>query len=127
MIRPQNLAISVLLALLLLSLLGCADKPTELELTEEDIARIVAEELAKMADTDGHQGAINPQRIAVTLGPINPQSETFVGGGFAIGDELIATSHHQISDMIVGGIARLASSVRVHPVQGLFWSINPTI
>ena len=44
--QPQNLTIAVLLTLLLLSLLSCADKPTDPELTEEDVARIVAEELA---------------------------------------------------------------------------------
>ena len=45
--HPKNLTICVLLALLLILSLGCADKPTTPELTEEDVARIVAEELAK--------------------------------------------------------------------------------
>ena len=39
-------------------LLSCPDKPTEPELTEENVARIVAEALAKMADTR-HQRAIS--------------------------------------------------------------------
>ena len=43
--HPNNDTPTVLLVLLLLSLLSCADKPTEPELTEEDVARIVAEEL----------------------------------------------------------------------------------
>lgn len=50
MMPPKNLTLAVLLTLLLLSLFACADNPTEPELTEEDVARIVAEELAKMAD-----------------------------------------------------------------------------
>ena len=38
MMRPQNLTLSVLIALLLtLALLSCADKPTESALTEEDV------------------------------------------------------------------------------------------
>ena len=50
MMQSNNLTLSVLLSLLLVLSLGCADKPTEPELTEEDVARIVAEELAKMAE-----------------------------------------------------------------------------
>ena len=45
--QPKNLTISVLLSLLLILSLGCTDTPTEPELTEEDIARIVAEELVE--------------------------------------------------------------------------------
>ena len=41
--QSQNLTITVLLAFLLLSMPGCADKPTTPELTEEDVARIVAD------------------------------------------------------------------------------------
>ena len=43
-ISPSAFCLPLLLALSL----GCADKPTAPELTEEDVARIVAEELAKM-------------------------------------------------------------------------------
>ena len=47
--KSRNKVICVLLVMGLASLLlGCADTPTEPELTEEDIARIVAEELAKI-------------------------------------------------------------------------------
>ena len=42
MMHSNNLIASVMIALLFLSLLSCADKPTEPELTEEDVARIVA-------------------------------------------------------------------------------------
>ena len=54
-----------LIALLCLSFLVCADKPTQPELTEEDVARIVAEELAKMADVEKEEEtALTPQEIA---------------------------------------------------------------
>lgn len=33
-------------------ILACADKPTQPELTEEDVASIVAKELAKIADPE---------------------------------------------------------------------------
>lgn len=50
---PKNLTINFLLALLFMSL-GCTDKPTEPELTEEEIKALidarVAEELAKRSD-----------------------------------------------------------------------------
>ena len=68
----NNLIARVLLALLLSAMLGCADKPTEPELTEENVARIVAEEFAKMADTR-HQG------LSVLLGhkqESSPQTPT---------------------------------------------------
>ena len=53
-----------LIALLFLSFLACADKPTQPELTEEDVARIVAEELAKMADVEKEEEtALTPQEI----------------------------------------------------------------
>jgi hypothetical protein len=38
MMPPQNLTITVLLPLLLILSLGCADNPTEPELTEEEVA-----------------------------------------------------------------------------------------
>ena len=46
--QSKTLITAVLLALLLVLSLGCADKPTTPELTEEDVARIVAEELANI-------------------------------------------------------------------------------
>ena len=68
MIRSQNLTTLVLLALLLILSLGCADNPTEPELTEEDVARIVAEELAKRAE-DAEEVPLTPQEIAqIALG-----------------------------------------------------------
>ena len=47
MMQFNNSAITALLALLLIPLFSCANKLTEPELTEEDVARIVAEELLK--------------------------------------------------------------------------------
>ena len=66
--QPNNLIAGVLIALLLMSLLSCADNPTEPELTEEDVARIVAEELAKRAE-DAEEVPLTPQEIAqIALG-----------------------------------------------------------
>ncbi len=63
--QPQNLTIAVLLTLLLLSLLSCADKPIEPELTEEEINALIdariAEELAKMEAAK--EGSLSPQSL----------------------------------------------------------------
>ena len=58
--ESRNLTIAILL---FLSLLSCADHPTEPELTEENVARIVAEALAKMIVAEV---ALTPQEIAET-------------------------------------------------------------
>ena len=50
--QSNNLIASVLFALLLTLSLSCADKPTEPELTAEDVAHIVADELARMAEAE---------------------------------------------------------------------------
>ena len=42
--QPKSFAITILLTLFSLSSLSFADNPTEPELTEEDVVRIVAEE-----------------------------------------------------------------------------------
>ena len=69
MMQPQNLTISLLLSLLLILSLGCADNPTEPELTEEEIRQIIAEELAKANAPAEADGALTPQEIAeIALG-----------------------------------------------------------
>ena len=64
---PKHLTTSALLALLVVSaMLGCADKPTEPELTEEDVARIVAEALAKTVGMGG-SGSVSGYRVSTSI------------------------------------------------------------
>ena len=107
MMQPKNLAISVLIILLLtLVSLGCADNPTEPELTEEDVTHIVAEELAKMQDAK--DDTLSPQEIAqITLRStvylrIQTQKKNYYGSGFVVGEGLIATCEHVIEGMVSG-------------------------
>ena len=106
--RPKNLTITVLLAFLLLSMPGCADKPTTPELTEEDVARIVAEELAKMEEAK--EDVLSPQEIAqIALKStvylrIKTQKQTYYGSGFVVGEGLIATCNHVLEGMVSGTV-----------------------
>ena len=101
--QPQNLTITVLLTLLLILSIGCADKPTAPELTEEDVARIVAEELAKMEQAKAD--ALSPQEIAeialrsTVYLSVNTQKKTYYGSGFVVGEGLIATCEHVLEGM----------------------------
>ena len=90
------------LIIALLCLLGCGqDSPTEPQITEDDVARIVAEELAKMNNDD----ALTPQEIAsIALKStvylrVKTASGNFYGSGFVIGDKLIATCDHVLEGM----------------------------
>ena len=108
--QPQNLTITLLLPLLLISFLACADKPTTPDtLTEEEIAALVdarvAEEIAKMsAEVD----TLTPQEIAeIALKStvylrVKTQKKTYYGSGFVIGEGLIATCEHVIEGMVSG-------------------------
>ena len=107
MMQPQNLTISLLLPLLLISFLACADKPTTPDtLTEEEIAALVdarvAEEIAKMsAEVD----TLTPQEIAqialrsTVYLSVNTQKKTYYGSGFVVGEGLIATCEHVLEGM----------------------------
>ena len=103
MMRPQNLTITLLLPLLLTSFLACADKPTAPELTEEDVARIVAEELAKLDIEETH---LSPQEIAqIALRStvylrIQTQKKNYYGSGFVVREGLIATCEHVLEGMV---------------------------
>ena len=100
--QPNNLVASVLLTLLFLSLLACADNPTEPELTEEDVARIVAQELAKMQDAQ--DDVLSPQEIAqiarrstVVLRVRKSTGKwSRPSTGFVIGPGQIATAYHVV-------------------------------
>ena len=121
MIQPHNLAITLLLPLLLILSLGCADKPTAPELTEEDVARIVADELAKITaeETD-----LSPQEIAqIALSStvylrVKTQKETYYGSGFVIGEGLIATCEHVLEGM-VSGTAESVFDEKKYPVTAV--------
>ena len=108
MMPPKNLSITLLLPLLLILSLGCADKPTEPELTEEEIEALiderVAAELAKMAKDD----ALSPQEIAqIALKStvylrVKTQDKFYYGSGFVVGEGLIATCEHVLEGMVSG-------------------------
>ena len=113
MTQPRNLATHLLLALLLLFFLACADKPTEPELTEEEIRLIIAKELEKF-DIEGR--AINavyglPEQIAkltvksTVYLSINTSNGTSSGSGFFIDSDKIATNYHVIEGAIKGTVA----------------------
>ena len=121
----NNLTITLLLPLLLISFLACADKPTEPELTEEDVARIVAEELAKMEEAKAD--VLSPQEIAeialrstvvLRIKRGNGKS-TEEGSGFVIGEGQIATVYHAIKDIDDGSTARLVKSTTTHAIESI--------
>ena len=119
--QPQNLTISVLLALLLILSLGCADKPTAPELTEEDVARIVAEELAKITaeETD-----LSPQEIAeIALKStvylrVKTQKKTYYGSGFVVREGLIATCEHVLEGMVTGTVESVLNETK-YPITAV--------
>lgn len=112
--QSNSLIASVLILLLLLSLSGCADTPTEPQLTEEDVAQMIAEALAE-ADIEGT--AINavygvPETIArlavqstVYLSVLTSTGEQSSGSGFFIDSDKVATNYHVIEDAVKGTIS----------------------
>ena len=109
--QSKNLTISVLIALLLIvALLGCADNPTEPEpgLTEEDVARIVAEELAKMEEAKAD--FLSPQEIAeialrsTVLLQVKTEKDSVTATGFFVSDSWIVTCYHIIKGMKTGSV-----------------------
>ena len=107
----KNLTAALLLPLLLISFLACADKPTAPDtLTEEEIAALVdarvAEEIAKMSAAE--VDTLTPQEIAqIALKStvylrVKTQKKTYYGSGFVIGEGLIATCEHVIEGMVSG-------------------------
>ena len=106
----------------LLCLLGCGqDSPTEPQLTEEDVARIVAEELAKM--NAAHDDALTPQEIAeiafrsVVLVRIQTPKE-FKSTGFVVGKDLVATTLHSMDGFKTGSV-ELIEPVRKHTIESI--------
>ena len=112
-----------LIALLLLSLSGCADKPTEPELTEEDVARIVAEELAEMIGVE--DDALTPAELAtialkstVVLQIKKTDGSVERGSGFLVGDGKVATVFHILDDGVMKeSTVRLVAETTRHRIQ----------
>lgn len=61
--QSKALTITALLSLLIILPLGCTEKPTEPQLTEEEIRQIIAEELAKMNVPSVTNEALTPAQI----------------------------------------------------------------
>ena len=104
--QTQNL--TILLPLLLISFLACADKPTVPDtLDEEEIAALVdarvAEEVAKISAAE--VDTLTPQEIArIALRStvylrVKTQKATYYGSGFVVGEGLIATCEHVLEGM----------------------------
>lgn len=115
----KNRILSPLLTLLWLSLLSCADKPTEPELTAEDVAHIVADELARIAEAE--KTPLTPQVIAATALRstvylrIQTKHKNYYGSGFVVGEEMIATCEHVLEGM-VSGTAESVFDERKYPI-----------
>ena len=130
--QPRNLTITLLLPLLLISFLACADKPTAPDtLTEEDVARIVAEELAKI-DIEGMTKSVvaetlrEPQRIAeialvstVYLQVKKTNEKVEYGTGFIINKDKIATAAHLLEDVEKGITAQRIGETKKHPIESI--------
>ena len=123
--ESKNLTISVLVALLLIvALHGCADNPTEPEpgLTEEDVARIVAEELAKMEQAKAD--ALSPQEIAeialrsTVYLSVNTQKKNYYGSGFVVREGLIATCEHVLEGMVTGTVESVLNETK-YPITAV--------
>ena len=128
MMRPQNLTITLLLPLLLISFLACADNPTTPDtLTEEEIAALVdarvAEELAKMSAAE--DDTLTPAEIATitlksTVVLLIKKTDGSVerGSGFVIGEGKVATVFHILDDSVITeSTVRLITETTRHRIQ----------
>ena len=126
---PKNFPLTLLLALLplllLVVLLGCADTPTEPELTEEEIRQIIAEELAKMQPAADN--TLTPQEIAeialrsTVILDIKKENGKWLRAvsGFVVGEGLIATAYHVIKDMATGSTVRTIGEAASQPIESV--------
>ena len=124
MMRSTIRTASILLLLLLILSVGCADKPTAPELTEEDVARIVAEELAKMEEAK--EDFLSPQEIAeialkstVVLKIKKGNGKAREGSGFVVAEGQIVTAHHVVKDMQTGSTVRHVSDETAHLIESV--------
>ena len=105
MMPLKNLTIT---ALLLILSLGCADTPTEPELTEDDIRQIIAEELVKIQEAK--EDFLSPQEIAeialrsTVLLQVKTEKDSVTATGFFVSDSWIVTCYHIIKGMKTGSV-----------------------
>ena len=109
--QSKNLTISVLLTLLLVLSLGCAedtDTPTETSQLLPETLSLTVPEIAEIALDS-----------TVYLLIRNAQNKVFSGSGFVIKEGLIATTYHQIDDINVGSTARLVNESAKQTIQAI--------
>ena len=109
--RSQYLTISVLLLLLLVLSLGCAEDtetPTEASQLLPETPALTVPEIAEIALDS-----------TVYLQVKKPENQVGSASGFVIGEGLIVTSYHVIEDMLTGSTARLVNSVLIHPIGAI--------
>ena len=118
------------LIIALLCLLGCGqDSPTEPQLTEEDVARIVAEEIAKIDFDAMTQDAIEEnnhraQTIAHTvlkstvLLQVKAEHDSVTATGFFVGDSWVVTCYHIVKGMKTGNITLILDDKK-YPISGI--------
>ena len=109
--KPKNLTICVLLSLLLVLLIGCAEDteaPTEASQLLPETPALTAPEIAEIALDS-----------TVYLLIRNAQNKVFSGSGFVIREGLIATTYHQIDDIDVGSTARLVNTSASQTIQAV--------
>ena len=126
MMQPQHLTITVLLALLLILSLGCADTPTTPTLTEAEIEALIdariAEELSKLEQAKAD--TLSPQEIAeIALSStvylrVKTQKEAYYGSGFVVGEGLIATCEHVLEGMVSGTVESVLNDTK-YPITAV--------
>ena len=111
MMLSKNLTLSVLLPLLLVFLIGCAEDteaPTETSQLLPETPSLTVPEIAEIALDS-----------TVYLLIKNAQNKVFSGSGFVIKEGLIATTYHQIDDINVGSTARLVNESAKQTIQAV--------
>ena len=109
MMEFKNLTITVLLALLLATMLGCSETtetPTETSQLLPETPALTVPEIAEIALDS-----------TVYLQVKKPENQITSASGFVIGEGLIVTSYHIAENMLIGSTARLVNSVLIHPIE----------
>ena len=109
--RVNNLIISVLLPLLLVLLLGCAESeetPVEVVQPLPTTPALTVPEIAEIALDS-----------TVYLQVKKPENQVGSASCFVIGEGLIVTSYHVIEDMLTGSTARLVNSALIYPIEAI--------